>query len=483
MPDTNKDPLMTMDEFFEYQKKMYELEQKRQETIDRNMKTFAQEGIDAAFLASGWGEQNYQITNNFAKLNRFGTRFVMDNYLRTGYTFITRPELNLTDYNLKQDRIMNLLNTMDPSTIKFAIRAYLDTRFMRKHINAVVHCPYIDYRNPFFTILTNNLVSFSGGPQYTLETATEEPGYFGESQSVVIGSDSYYKPFDLNLEFVDPIGGPIDAIIKFWTRYCELVTQKGVMIMYPDQIGERVLNYTVSIYRFIMDPSFRYIKKWAKYTGCVPVSRPGASVFDYGPGDVYVDSLRKFNIGFRCLSGVVDEDDPIVIEEFNMLVERYFPLIRSLRKSGNGVGTMDRGLVAEGESLDTAITELGLTRNPLLPEFNYTGIPYIVDTPHGLRLDVFSQAYEVDITKAIPAKNTSTGMYETRYTRLEATANALMQSVAKHDQDINQLRFDYAMQKDYSEQSSDSLISASTSELSSSAVSKQTGSRSAINYF
>ena len=240
MPDTNKDPLMTMDEFFEYQKKMYELEQKRQETIDRNMKTFAQEGIDAAFLASGWGEQNYQITNNFAKLNRFGTRFVMDNYLRTGYTFITRPELNLTDYNLKQDRIMNLLNTMDPSTIKFAIRAYLDTRFMRKHINTVVHCPYIDYRNPFFTILTNNLVSFSGGPQYTLETATEEPGYFGESQSVVIGSDSYYKPFDLNLEFVDPIGGPIDAIIKFWTRYCELVTQKGVMIMYPDQIGERV---------------------------------------------------------------------------------------------------------------------------------------------------------------------------------------------------------------------------------------------------
>lgn len=426
--------------FTDFQQMLNQYQIERQKTLDANMKTLADEGLDAVFLASGWGTYNHQITNNFSKANRFGTRFVMDNYLKTGYTFITRPELNLSSLNLRTDRIMNLLNTNDPTDIKFAIRAYLDTRFARRNLAKVISCPYIDYRSPFFTLLTNNLTDFSGSPQYQLRTYTDDAGFYGESQSMVIGSDSYSTPFDLNLTFIDPIGGPIEATMKFWMRYSDLVANKGVAIMYPDQINERILNYSVSIYRFIMDPSFRYIKKWAKYTGCVPISRPGAAIFDYSAGDVFVDSLRKFSIGFRCLSGHVDEDDPIVIDEFNSLVEKYFPPVRCIRggTSGSSSHYINRTCL-EGDELENALKANNLVRNPLLPEYNYTGVPYITDTKNGLRLDFISQSNELDYTKAIPVKNPDTGFYQTEYLRLAQAAISLMDSMQAYDEKISEL--------------------------------------------
>ncbi len=385
-----------LNNFINMQNSIWDLQKKRQDVIDEQIKQLYAAGIDTVFVGAGWGRQDQQIHNNFSRINRYGTRFCMDNYLRTGYLFMTRPELNLQPTNLKQDRIMNVLNSWNPNSLQYAIRAYLDSRFSRIHADLTAACPFIDYRSPFMTIITNNVTGFTGSPTYQLRDYTEEAGYFGEAQSMPIGSDSYKQPFDINLEVIDPIGGPIEAIMKFWTRYIDLVTQ-GVMIMYPDQEFERVMNYTVSFYRFIMDPSFRFIKKWAKYTGCFPISRPGASIFDYSAKDIYVDGLRKYSIAFKCGSGHVDEDDPIVIEEFNMLVERYFTPIRCLRPDAqdadNDNRTITRSLIPY-DRIDDTLKGAGLRRTPLIPECNYMGIPYILDTSEGLRLEFISQVNE-----------------------------------------------------------------------------------------
>lgn len=404
------------------------------------------EGLDAVFLGAGWGEHNRQITNNYAKLNRFGTRFVMDNYLKTGYTFMTRPELNLTSGNLQQNRIMNLLNNSDPSTMAFALRCYLDTRYARALLDKTMQCPFIDYRNPFFTLITNNLTDFSGGPSHQLDVFTDEQGFYGESQSFAKGSDSYRKPFDLQLGVIDPIGGPIDAAIKYWMKYIELIN-RGEMIMYPDQSYDRILNYTVSIYRFVMDPSFRFIRRWVKYTGCFPISRPGASIFDFSSKDIFVDQVRKFSIGFRCGSGHVDEDDPIVIQEFNSLVERYYPTIKQLKDTkGKQATTLEGEFVhcgllentKDNRALDKKLEELGLERNPILPEFNYTGIPYIFPTSEGLRLEIISEVSERDQTKHHVEKFYTDGRIKQTWPRMQAAAANIMQLTQNSREDITE---------------------------------------------
>lgn len=415
------------------------------------VKALYEAGLDAMSIGAGWGEYNKQLVNNFGKFERYGTRFVMDNYLRTGYTFITRPELNLTPINVRQHRYMSLLEDQNPNHIQFAIKAYLDTRFCRYNLEKVALCPYIDYRSPFFNILMNNLQDFSGGPSYQLQTYTDEEGYFGEAQSIASGSDSFRKPFDLQLGFADPAGGPISAIFAFWLKYIEFVNI-GLMLMYPDQMDERVLNYTVSIYRFLMDPSFRYIRRWAKYTGCFPINHPGATVFDFSSKGGYVDALRKFSIGFRCGSGQVDIDDPVVLVEFNTLVERYFAPIKILRGLNVEQNAFDEGMpvvnrkLVSLDQIDDTLARYGMARNPLIPELNFTGVPYILETPNGFRLDVIREIDETNQGKFIvdTTINSKTGTYDVYYPKMLNAQKELFEYIAGLDAQqeylINQYR-------------------------------------------
>lgn len=390
-------------------------------------------GLDSVYREKGAGSYTTSIADNISQFDRFGIRFTMDNYNKAGYLFMTRPMLNLSSMNLRQDRIMNLLDTFDNRTIPFAIRAYLDTFFClgnavrgsvpppgdngiisNPNYEKVLACPFIDVRSPWFNILQNNVTGFSGSPTYQLKTFTEEGGFFGESQSISIGSNSYKEPFDLQLEFLDPAGAPIAAIFLYWTRYMQLVNE-GLMVPYPFQIDQQIINYTVSFYRFIMDPSMQYIERWFKYTGCFPIARPGASVADFNRGDVFVEAARKFSIGFRCGSGVVDENDPMVLKEFNDLATRYYSPFAAFRDL-NGM-----------DLVDNKAKEMGLIRNPLSPEYNYTGLPYINFLEDGRpRLSVFreSNEYAPGITssyQALQAASTIDSVnkeYDTRITAL-----------------------------------------------------------------
>ncbi len=449
--------------FTTLQSQLNQLETSRGTQVEDAVKSLYSAGVNASFLGSGWGEYDHQIINNFCRFNRYGTRYVMDNYVRTGYTFMTRPELNLTDANLGQNRIMSLLKTDDFRTTQFALRAYLDTRYARlAALDKVMQCPFLDWRNPFFTLVTNNLTDFSGGPTYQIEVHTEEGGFYGESQSFAIGSDSYRKPFDLQIGILDPIGGPITAAIKFWTLYMALLTS-GEMIMYPDQIDEQYLNYTVSFYRFLLDPSMQYIQRWVKYTGCFPISRPGASVFDYNTKDVFADGCRKFSIGFRCGSGMTDEDDPIVIQEFNTLAERYFPPLKKLRKvvsPNEGLDSaMDITPVSERQ-LDQATYDAGLIRNQILPEFNYTGVPYITPTLRGPRLDIFRERGEYS-NKVIYQQDETTKSYYPVLVDVENAAANLSQLQQQSKEQSDQLLTSYYQQVNQIATTGDSTQSGS----------------------
>ena len=432
----------SLEDFAEMQKQIGKITSEYATSKDAYLQLLYNTGMRYVYQGMGLGDYEYQLATALSKFNRFGLSHGNQNYLKYGYIFITRPHLNLNSMNLKADRILNLLNTTNPNTIRFGIRIMLDTESARgKSLlglneygeteivhekgeiqEAALKCPYVDWRSPFFTWITNNITDFSGGPSYQLETDQDAGGYFGEQQALALANNSYKKPFDLSISVDDPYGGPIDAAIFYWT-YVMQQQYLGTVVAYPEDIDDQLLNYTVSIYRFIMDFSGQYIQRAYKYTGCFPISRPGASVADFTKDQPFVEQARHFTIGFKCGSGNVDERDPIIIKEFNDLCERYYPPFANFPVA-NGIkrnkGTVDTNLsVPKGcvfksvEEIDEAIKGTGVIRNPVLPDFNYTGIPYIMFTARGPRLDFYREENEY-VTENIKKElnNYSTAIYQ-----------------------------------------------------------------------
>ena len=226
------------------------------------------------WLSSGMGGYHNQLQTFMTGMDRFGKVNVTPASEQVGLTFITRPRLCLQSSNLRTNRIMTTLDTLNPSTMAFGIRALLDTNFGKvnggKYAKLVAMCPMCDVHNPFMVPLCNAIVSFSGSPDIDLEAATTDGGYMSEAQSFAVGGSNLQRgTYSISITFNEVIHFPILAIFQYWIEYIRCVT-RGLMMAYADDVDNQRLNYTVSIYRFLLDPSRRYITKYAKYTGCFP---------------------------------------------------------------------------------------------------------------------------------------------------------------------------------------------------------------------
>lgn len=273
---------------------------------------------------------------------------------QTGNVFITRPKLNLSSPNLKYERLMAPLNTYNPMSSAFMIRCLLDTYFATDPdvIPLVADSPLLNPFSPFLLPACNGLVGISGWPDFTVETESTEGGYYSENQTYAIGSDRLYRTYNFNLTFKDVPSSPIFNLFFYWLNYMASVTL-GDMLAYPFHIDALRLNYTVSIYQFIMDPTKRYILKWGKATGCFPVSLPVGDIFSFSEQSMISEGSGKLTIPFVVNN--VKYQDPLRIMDFNILVQRYAP------------GVMDKRIIKFNSP------------------YNHVkgAVPYIVTTPRG----------------------------------------------------------------------------------------------------
>jgi len=286
---------------------------------DYDEKNFLDQVVEMAWETSGLGSSETQLAQVFSRHDRFGRSMVMKNAIFSGYTFFTRPRLCLADWNIIADRKLQHLVTTDIHTIPFAIRCLLDTRFAAMYENAA-NCPLFDMHNPFLVPFCNAVRSVSGFNDPTLVTETTEGGFFSEDQTYVIGGDRLAKTYDINCQFRDYPGSPILALADAWCQYMAGLTD-GSLQQYSDAIDLNRMDYTVSIYRFLMDRTNRYIMRWAKCTGCFPVSPPSGVTFNLNEGEAMVNAAAEINVPFKA--NRIEYDDPVILREFNMLVRRY----------------------------------------------------------------------------------------------------------------------------------------------------------------
>lgn len=346
-------------------------------TLDNSLKDYMDPLFTAAtessFRGSGWGSFKSTWHNYMTNIDRFGVNPMPANHEVSGLTFITRPKLNLRSKAISTNRTLSTLNTMDINSLEFAIRCYLDWK-LSKWAMAAPYAQASQFHNsdlPFIVPLTNSLRSINGFPDWTIDTETSEGGFFAEDQTIARGGDMGNRSYQININFQDVQGGIVMAIFIYWVLYIALVT-KGGTIAYMEDIEKRQLNYTCSIYRYVLDPSKRYITKWAKATGCFPISVPIGNCFNIGERESYLSSSESFSIPFQC--NHVEYMDPIILQDFNTVIDFYYGgNIESVYKNGvlftRKTGAQNYGETAGGSGRTAS--------DPSDPASNFRGIPYI----------------------------------------------------------------------------------------------------------
>lgn len=334
-----------------------------------------------AFLSSGLGGYANQIQTFLTCLDRYQHNILPVNSEYSGFTFITRPRLCLRSSNLRTNRRMVPLDTRAPNSMAFMIRALLDTNLGTNDAEMtqlLQNSPMFDFRNPFLIPCCNALTHVGGFPDPMVQTATTEGGFYSEDQTYAIGSDDLNRTYNFQLGFKDIQHGPIAALFYYWLEYMRCVT-RGLMAAYADDIDQQRMNYTVSIYRFNLDPSKHYITKYSKATGCFPTSLPLGAMMNKNNQEHFVNAATEFSIPF--VANKVEYQDYAILLDFNALVRRYCPSINLVRGIDSATG-MQASATKESSQTDYECSVL-----PHSPLENFRGLPYITTDKFGIRLE------------------------------------------------------------------------------------------------
>ena len=309
---------------------------KHTKPIDRMLPGYSTETFLKQHSATGSDEQ--AITNAFYGINITGDdNRLLDNRDVNGYTFFTRPQLNLSSANLQLvNSLYSLLTTKDNSVHRY-VRMMLDPRL--KHNdgnNPGIKSDIVDNKSAFIPVLTNTIKSISGWPDVVTPTHTSKEGLKKEQQSIVDGFVEIYNSFDLDVSFRNIREEPMTIMFTTWLTYMAKVFE-GDMMPYLDMITENEIDYNTRIYRIVTGDISGQVKKIAATGASFPISVPTGKFFDQADGSPLNVQNKDINIRFKCDGAMYNEQ--VLMTEFNDTVAIFNPAMRKLIN-----GESDHGL-------------------------------------------------------------------------------------------------------------------------------------------
>jgi hypothetical protein len=233
-----------------------------------------------------------------------------------GLTFFVRPQLNLQADNIRNSRLLYPLLTTDMTTIQAYVRCMLDPRLQYGYSTFVekLNCPIVDPLQAFIPILTNDIVSISGGQDLVAPTFTSKEGLYQQAYSQVDGTVRNYTVYDIDATFRNTKGDPIFYLFYIWLHYASLVFE-GRLVPYPDFLVENEIDYNTRIYRITLDPYRSKVRKIMVASVAFPISVPIGEFFDYNSDKPYNEQTKDITIRFKCMG--YEAMDAILISEFN----------------------------------------------------------------------------------------------------------------------------------------------------------------------
>lgn len=116
----------------------------------------------------------------------------------------------------------------------------------------------------------------------------------------------------INISVTEDSNLTFTKMMTLWINYITNITD-GTFDANPNMVLNGVLDYTTSIFYFVLAPDGKTLKYWAKYTGCWPTTIPYGS-FKYSKGQ---NDLSDINLSF--VYNIKEDMSPKILEEFNML--------------------------------------------------------------------------------------------------------------------------------------------------------------------
>ena len=331
-------------------------------TLQRVLRSLGRGSVKSAYTEMLFGP-NHRGAGNAVPMNN-------EQY---GLTFFTRPNLNLSYDNIKFVRTLTPLLADNPQSIQRAIRAYLDPEGSRRDYK----CDLVDPYNAFMPLLENNLVSISGWPDIVVDKYTSKEGMYKEQYSHVDGFPNIYNAYSLSANFRNIVRDPITYLFYVWTQYSILV-HEGTLDPRPSSILENEIDYNTRIYRLTLDPSRRFVLRMNACGASFPVSNPVGSIFNISSDEKYTNrDIDQVAIEFQALGAC--PYDPILIQEFNDVVEIFNPNMMNGRR----------------QNVYKKIPSI------YLPMFNYKGYPHINYQTSELEWWISTELYEGTL-KGVP---------------------------------------------------------------------------------
>lgn len=184
--------------------------------------------------------------------------------------------------------------------------------------NAIVDAGYSYYidKTPFIPLVSNLCTDSGSGKDIVLETEQTDPNFSGNHLVYGSGINESKGPGEITLTFEDIYGSPVFYMILLWVYYIHYVA-KGICNPEQAYIVHRIIDYTCSIYIFMLDTDQKTIIRATKYTGCFPKSIPFGNIMH--SKDIDFQSLSKLSIPFQY--NFCSAMDPITFREFNMIAE------------------------------------------------------------------------------------------------------------------------------------------------------------------
>lgn len=260
-----------------------------------------------------------------------GLPVIESNSDHKGFTFFTRPLLNLTDRNIANINIFNKYITRNPNSTLGIARATLDPRLYYGLKNefynqAPFNCRIVDPRLAYIPIMSSSLMTLTGWPSIFTPRYTSEPGLRKEQWTMIDGSYETNEVFDLQATFKNYKSEPLFEIFSLWIRYPSLVFEYSIS-QYLDVILDFAKDYETRIYRFISDDSGRFIKKAAMTGASMLTTEDTGKTFDYKHDRLFNRDLDDISTTFASQIAVYNDDR--IYLDFNRTTATFNPDVRN----------------------------------------------------------------------------------------------------------------------------------------------------------
>lgn len=267
--------------------------------------------IDSTFKSTGMGSYSTAITDTLRGINLLQTPGAVP-FSRDlqGFTFFTRPTMNMNDANLRLKRSLARLLDDRPDSLRRWIRASLDVDAE----SAGYPSALLDPRQAFITILTNQLIDITGFPDKEVTPYTSKPGLYQEVISFVDSGSDFLGSFEVTANFRNIPGDPITTMMAVWNDYASLAFQGTIIPKHRYLVTKRV-DYQTRIYRLVMDPTKRYVQDIFAANAAFPLNAPVGARAAVEAGGPLAQVNNQISIRFHCV-GFISNDD-ILVDEFN----------------------------------------------------------------------------------------------------------------------------------------------------------------------